>query len=178
MRRSFRLFARPSDRLCLSLFSVTTIYTSKGDHGMTSFRKALRTVPARSAGFTLIEVMIVVVVVAILAAIAYPSYQEHLRKGRRATAQAFMMEMANKQQQFLIDTRGYALGAGAVAALGLTVAASVSDYYAINVDPAVPTTPPSFNITATPIAGGPQAADGVLELNHLGAKVRNGTPGW
>jgi type IV pilus assembly protein PilE len=145
---------------------------------MISSSTPLRSTPARSAGFTLIEIMIVVVVVAILAAVAYPSYQDHLRKGRRAAAQSFMMEIANKQQQYLIDTRGYALGAGAVAALGLTVATDVSNYYTLNVDPAVATTPPSFNITATPIAGGPQAVDGVLELNHLGAKVRNGTPGW
>ena len=145
---------------------------------MTSFSKPLRSIPARSAGFSLIEVMVVVAIVAVLAAVAYPSYQDYLRKGRRATAQAFMMEVANKQQQFLIDTRGYALGAGAVAAVGLSVPADVSGFYTLNVDPAVPTTPPSFNITATPIAGTPQAADGVLELNHLGAKVRNGTPGW
>ena len=145
---------------------------------MTAFSKALRIIPARSAGFSLIEVMIVVVIVAILAAVAYPSYQDQLRKGRRATAQSFMMEIANKQQQFLIDTRGYALGAGAVAALGLNVASDVSRYYTLDVEPAVPTTPPSFNIKATPVVGGPQAVDGVLELNHLGAKVRNGTPGW
>lgn len=145
---------------------------------MNRFSTALRSPPLRSSGFTLIEVMVVVVIVAILVAVAYPSYQDYLRKGRRATAQAFMMEIANKQQQFLIDTRGYALGAGAVAALGLTPAADVSRYYTLNVDPAAPTTPPSFNITATPVVGSPQAGDGVLELNHLGAKVWKGAPGW
>jgi type IV pilus assembly protein PilE len=37
-------------------------------------------------GFTLIELMIVVAVVGILAAIAYPSYQDSVRKSRRADA--------------------------------------------------------------------------------------------
>jgi len=145
---------------------------------MISSTTASRIAPVRPAGFTLIEVMVVVVILAILAAIAFPSYQDHLRKGRRATAQAFMMEVASKQQQFLIDTRGYALGAGAVAALSLNIPSDVSKYYTVTVDPAVATTPPSFNILGTPVVGSPQATDGVLELNHLGAKVRNGTPGW
>ena len=143
---------------------------------MTSSSTPLCGTPARSAGFTLIEVMIAVVILAILTAVALPSYQDHLRKGRRATAQAFMMEVANKQQQYLIDTRGYAIGAD-LAKLYPTIPPDVSGYYTITVvEPAAPP-PPTFNILATPIAGGPQVKDGVLELNHLGAKVRTDSNG-
>ncbi|MEX6435586.1 type IV pilin protein, partial [Escherichia coli] len=35
-------------------------------------------------GFTLVELMVAVAVVGILAAVAYPSYSESVRKGRRA----------------------------------------------------------------------------------------------
>jgi len=42
--------------------------------------------PRRLGGFTLIEVMIVVAIVAILSAIAFPSYQESVRKSKRADA--------------------------------------------------------------------------------------------
>jgi type IV pilus assembly protein PilE len=45
-------------------------------------------------GFTLTEVMIVVVVVAILAAIALPSYQDYMRRGRRAEARAALLQAA------------------------------------------------------------------------------------
>ena len=38
----------------------------------------------RPKGFTLIELMIVVAVIGVLAAIAYPSYQDSVRKARRA----------------------------------------------------------------------------------------------
>lgn len=129
-------------------------------------------------GFSLIELMIAVAIVAILAAIAYPSYQDHLRKGRRASTQAFMMEIANREQQYLLDARSYAVGAGALTTLNITVPTDVSRFYTVTIDPAAPTTPPSFTITATPIAGSAQAPDGVLTLDHQGNKTRAGQSGW
>ncbi|OGA45395.1 MAG: hypothetical protein A3F74_26990 [Betaproteobacteria bacterium RIFCSPLOWO2_12_FULL_62_58] len=138
-------------------------------------------------GFTLIELMIVVAVVAILAAVAYPSYQDYLKRGRRASAQTFIMEVANKESQYLLDARNYAVSnnATAITTLGLTVPNDVSPYYDLKVgstgpDPAVATSPPSYIITATP--KGTQTTDpyGVMSLNHEGAKTRkNGAePGW
>ena len=121
--------------------------------------------PAR--GFTLIEVMIVVAVIAILAAIALPSYDSYLRKGRRADAQAALTDIASKQQQYLMDARAYAPD---LATLNYTLQTSVTNWYAVTVLPAGP--PPSFTITATPIAGKDQVKDGVLELTSTGAKKR------
>ncbi|MGH9578112.1 MAG: type IV pilin protein [Terriglobales bacterium] len=140
------------------------------------------TVPARkhgaAAGVTLIELLIAVVIVGILATIAYPSYQEHLRKNRRAVAQSFMVDVAARQQQYLIDARSYAGGAGALGALNLAMPGDVSRFYTVTIDPAAPAVPPSYTITSTPNAGSPQVPDGVLTLDHQGAKTRNGQSGW
>jgi type IV pilus assembly protein PilE len=133
---------------------------------------------ASSAGFTLIELMITVAVIAILMGIAYPSYQDHMRKGRRAAAQAFMIDVATRQQQYLLDARGYALGAGALAALNLNVPTDVASVYTVAITPAAATTPPTFTITATPIAGSKQVPDGALTLDHNSNKTRAGQAGW
>lgn len=132
----------------------------------------------KNCGFTLIELMITVAIIAVLAAIAVPSYQEHVRKGRRASAQTFVMEVANRQNQYLLDARNYAVGATALATLNLTVPPDVSKYYAVTVTPAAPATPPAFTITATPVVGSGQDPDGALTLDNLGAKTRNSNPGW
>ena len=60
-----------------------------------------------AAGFTLTELMIAVAIVGVLAVIAYPSYQDHLRKGRRSAAQSLMINIAAREQQYLIDARRY-----------------------------------------------------------------------
>lgn len=48
----------------------------------------------RASGFSLIELMITVAVVAILAVVAFPSYQNHVRKTYRAQAKADLTEIA------------------------------------------------------------------------------------
>ena len=60
----------------------------------------IHTTPRASRGFTLIELMIVVAVISILGAIAYPSYQESVRKGRRAEGRAALQELMQQQERF------------------------------------------------------------------------------
>lgn len=120
-------------------------------------------------GFSLIELMIAVAIVGILAAVAFPSYQQYLRKGARAEAQSHMMDIAGRQGQFLIDNRAYAATVGE---LSVTTPASVSSKYTIAI--ATAATPPTFTITATPT--GDQAHDTcrILTLDSSGAKTASG----
>jgi len=124
---------------------------------------------SRARGFTLIEVMITVAIVAILAAVALPSYREHVRKSRRAEAQAYLMAVASRQQQFLLDTRGYAPD---LTTVGLAAPANVAAAYDVAVA-AVVGPPPTFRLTATPKASTDQVQErcGTLAIDQSGAKT-------
>jgi type IV pilus assembly protein PilE len=68
-----------------------------------------RSCPRRSpvAGFTLIEMMIVVVVVAILAAVALPSYQDYVTRSKIVEAKANLADMRTRMEQYFLDNRAY-----------------------------------------------------------------------
>ena len=118
-------------------------------------------------GFTLIELMMVVAIVAILLAIALPAFNDQVIRGHRAAAKTEMLEISNRQQQFLLSDRAYA-NTATLAASGYGLPAEVSDYYDFAVTIGAGTVP-SFLITFTP--KGSQASDGDLTLNSAGVKT-------
>ncbi len=123
---------------------------------------------ARTRGVTLIELIIAVAVVAILAAIAFPSYQEQMRKTRRADGKAELMETAQQLERCYTRFSRYNDGNCGVA----LPSNSSENYYVVS---AAAITASAFTLDATP--QGAQANDtrcGVLRLTSTGLEGSQG----
>jgi len=132
----------------------------------------------RESGFTLIEVMITVAIVTILTTIALPSYSNYLVRINRSAAAQFMVDVANRQEQYMLDQRAYAAiscTTTCTGSLGVKPEASVATHYTFaavlagNDCVGQPVAGPSFVITATPI--GTQVSDGNLCLDSRNNKT-------
>jgi type IV pilus assembly protein PilE len=127
-----------------------------------------RSLPFRnSVGFSLIELMIVVAVVAILSSVAYPSYQSHIRKSNRSAVQAFLMEVAARQQQRFLDVRSYA---PSLTVLGMGASSDVQARYEITVA-TVAGPPPTFTLTAAPKLSQASDSCGTITVTSTGART-------
>jgi len=137
---------------------------------------SLRMEAARMRGFTLMELMIVVVIIGVIAAIAYPNYQESVRKSRRADAKTTLSDLAAREEQHFNDNKTYTSSA---ATLGVTLNGTTTQqgFYNITIASCPPpgTLASCYVITAT--ATGLQASDTkCATLTYTSSGSRGSTP--
>ncbi len=131
----------------------------------------------RAAGFSLIELMIVVCIVAILAAIAVPAYRKYVLQANRTDAVRALTSNAQILQRCYSQTFTFTSCAGSLAVT------SPNGYYMIvnaetDASAGPPVTPATFTITAAAV--GPQTADttcAVFTLTQTGQETAESSTG-
>jgi type IV pilus assembly protein PilE len=126
----------------------------------------------RQQGFTLIEMMIVVLVIAILAAVGYPSYQDQVRKTRRADCQAVLMEAANALERYYTERGAYT---GATAGTHYPDRCPLDPGQELFYDVAANVTATTFALTATVQPGQDKDKCQNLTLTNTGQKGQTGS---
>ena len=100
---------------------------------------------ARNPGFTLVGVMVALVVVGLLSALAYPSYQQQVAKGRRTDAKQSLLELSQRMERFYAERGTYA--GAALGNTGLYPNVSSGGYYDLAI---TAQTLDGFTVQATP----------------------------
>jgi len=115
-----------------------------------------------SRGFTLVELMIVIAIVAIVVSLALPSYQQSIRKGRRADAQAELIEFAGRAERVFTQTNSYATSA----------LPNDTDFYTFSFSAGPSAT--AYTLVATPKATQSSDRCGTMNLTQMGQRTHTG----
>ena len=121
------------------------------------------------AGFTLIELMIVIAIVAILVSIAVPSYNNYVLKSKRSDAIISLQTAAQSMNRCAINNNNVYSSCGFADAQD-----SMEGYYEITYT----TNAKTYSLTATPVSGKSQAKDTEctsFTLTHNGFESSTGS---
>jgi type IV pilus assembly protein PilE len=126
----------------------------------------------RQAGFTLIEVVIVVSIIAILSMVAYPSYRDYLRRGQLADATNGLSVMRAQMERHFQDNRSYATVGGFTTPCAAAAATRTFGLFVVSCSG----TPSATAFTLQAVGSG--AANGfTFTINQAEVRTTAATPG-
>ena len=127
----------------------------------------------REAGFTLLELVVVVTIVAILASLAIAGYEFAVRKTRRSAAQGCVAEAAQFMERFYTTHLNYAKDAAGKGVALPACSADVEGAYIVGFAAGQPTAT-TFVIQAVPQGRQMRDACGTMSMNQTGRRLPEG----
>lgn len=132
----------------------------------------------RAAGFTLIELMIVVAIVAILAAIAVPIYSDYITRSKLTEAQNDLSALRVAMEQYYQDNRQYTdsggnCGVSMPTATTGSGGSGIAKYFTFSCTAGTST----YTITATGNSGTPTAGF-AFTINQDNTRATTSAIGW
>ena len=130
---------------------------------------------ARLAGFSLIEMLIVVVIAAIIMSLGIPSYRAYTMRANRADATSALLRIAAAQERFFLEADSYTAD---LADLGFDPPLTERGYYSLLITPAAGGIATGYIVAAQAVPGLSQAKDGeclALTIDETGR--RGSSPG-
>jgi len=125
-----------------------------------------------AAGFTLLELMIVVGIVAILAALAISGYGFAMVKSRRVAAEGCLQEAAQAMERYYTTNLTYATATLPTC----TQAKDITPYYGTPQWVGT-TTATTYGLSLTPTSKQKDPSCGTLTIDYKGIKTASGTSG-
>lgn len=144
----------------------------------------ISSLPDKQFGFTLIELIITVAIVGVLSAIALPSYQEYVARGKRSQAKTVLLAAQLWMERFYSENYNYSTNSAGTAVTDATQFPSrfstspPAGEGTANYSITLPTiTASTYTIKAGRIVGSNMENDkcGDLTIDHLGRKSIEGT---
>ncbi|MFS0755192.1 type IV pilin protein [Noviherbaspirillum sp. 1P10PC] len=124
------------------------------------------------AGFTLIELLVTVAIVGILGSLAWPSYVDHVRRGRIAEATGQLATLRVAMEQYYQDYRNY--GDASATACGIAMPAAGQFSYTCTTS----SNAQAFTIVASGTSG-TSVAGLSYQIDHVGLRSTTALPsGW
>ena len=133
----------------------------------------------KATGFTLVELMITVAVLTILIAIAYPLYQDQVRKSRRGAVKGSMLQISQFMERHYTENMSFGDSGGNSLTMSdvynasfMEDASAVEEYYTVSIT----SNTTGFTIQAVPKSG--QDDDKCKSLTITSAGVKSSSSNY